>query len=65
MRKCNLSELQVADQLIHRVIAAWQKWWRLALALVRLVSSGSLGHLWDHIYVTSRTEVLPIESGSP
>ena len=36
VQKRNKTELHIADRLLGRVVAAWQKWRRSALALVRL-----------------------------
>ena len=30
------AELRVPDRVLERIIAAWQKWWRLSLAYLRL-----------------------------
>ena len=35
-RECKKTELHIADQLVHRVTAVWQNWWRIVIALVRL-----------------------------
>ena len=33
---CSKGELQMEDRVLDRVIAAWGKWWRLTLAILRL-----------------------------
>ena len=36
-RTCSKSELQVEDRVLDSVVAAWGKWWRITLAILRLV----------------------------